>query len=177
MLATHRSAILKYDDIREKARDIAHSNLPSHLKKLELSKVDAKAVTNFRLWEDDPERKVDWDWSFAARYTKRYPKAFDLSVWSGNKLLSLTLGRPTYKGTSMRMDFIERSPKHRLYASELFPISLVAYETYASLIGAEFIRIMNPMNDKLISYYTSKDGGFRLTPTKKGNSQYLVKAV
>lgn len=177
MLATHAGAVKRYDVIRDDARKAAKDSLPSHLRTLELAKVDAKAITAFRIWEDDSSRKVDWDWAFAARYSARYPKSFDLSVWAGNKLLSLTLGRPTFKGTSMRMDFIERSPRHSIYSGELFSVSLLAYETYARLIGADFVRIVEPANEKLVRYYTSKDCGFKLMPPKQGNPQYLVKKL
>ncbi|MFC1750598.1 hypothetical protein ACFL2V_17530 [Pseudomonadota bacterium] len=124
-----------------------------------------------------PERKVEWDWSFASQYCKRYPKAFDLSIWNGHKLCSLTLGRPTYKGTSIRLDFLERLPVNCPLAGDVFGISLVAYETYGRLIGAEFIRLIEPMNDKLIQYYTSVDIGFSFRKAKQGNPHYLVKKL
>lgn len=91
--------------------------------------------------------------------------------------MSLTLGRPTYKGTSMRLDFIERSLSHLLYSGELFPVSMLAFETYARLIGADFLRIIKPENDKLVRYYTSKDGGFRIVSAKQGDPLYLVKKL
>lgn len=177
MKTSHLAAINKYEQYRIETRAIAKESLPSSLKRLSLSKIDHKALTAFRTWQDIPERKVNWDWTFASRYCMRHPKAFDLSVLNGNTLLSLTLGRPTYKGTSMRMDFIEGVPKNTIYTGELFSVSLLAYQTYGRLIGAEFIRIIEPMNEKLIKFYTSKDIGFSLVSAKQGNPHYLVKKL
>ena len=86
-------------------------------------------------------------------------------------------GRPTFRGASIRMDFIERNPAHSIYAGELFGVSQLAYETYGRLIGAQTIRLVEPMNKKLISYYTSRDCGFKLFPAKQGNPHYLEKSL
>jgi len=175
MQKSHQQAIDKYEEYRNQARSIAMENLPESLKSLRLASVDNKALQAFEMWQEIPERKVDWDWTFANRYCVRYPKAFDLSVWASNTLLSLTLGRPTYNGTSIRMDFIERRPSYCPYSGQLFSVSQLAYETYGRLIGAEYIRIVEPMNNALIAYYTSQDGGFKLMPGSQSNPCYLVK--
>jgi hypothetical protein len=52
--------------------------------------------------------------------------------------------------------------------------SLLAYEVYGELIGAKKLRIMEPLNDKLIKYYTSQ-GSFEFVDSKKGNPHYLVR--
>lgn len=94
-----------------------------------------------------------------------------------SKSVVLTLGRPAYKGTSIRMDFIESLSKRTIYTGELFSVSLLAYQTYGRLIGAEYIRIIEPINEKLITFYTSKDIGFKLMSAKQGNPHYLVKKL
>jgi len=175
MLATHKNATIRYEDLRKNARKISEESLPNHLKgKLKLKGVDRAALTAFSVWQKMPERKVDWDWNFASRYCFRYPKAFDLSVWHGNSLCSLSLGRPTFKGTEMRLDFIEKVPATNIFSGDMFRVSLLAYETYGDLIGAKRIRIMEPMNDKLIGYYMSH-GGFSYVGPKQGNPHYLVR--
>ncbi|MEC8525042.1 MAG: hypothetical protein VXZ24_12470 [Pseudomonadota bacterium] len=177
MQASHQEVLERYDVFREQARDLAYQSLPRHLKNaLTLAGIDHKALNAFATWRQMPERQVDWDWEFSRGYKTFYPKAFDLSVWEGNRLSALSLGRPTYHGTEMRLDFVERVPGTCLYAGDMFSISLLAYETYASLIGAKKIRIMNPLNDVLVKYYMSH-GGFTLMPSKKGNPRYLVRDV
>ena len=178
MKATHLDAINRYDEFRKTARNLAKEDLPDYLKKVtKLEGVDQKALVAFKTWQSVSERTVNWDWNFATVYCRRYPKAFDLSVWYGNTLCSLTLGRPTYKGTSMRMDFIEKSPINCPISGDIFAISLLAYENYGRLIGAEYLRLIEPMNDKLIKYYTSVDVGFSYRKAKQGNPHYLVKKL
>ena len=177
MQPSHLNTINRYEKFRLEARTIAKDNLPNYLKRLSLKGIDTRTIAAFRVWQQMPERKVDWDWNFASSYCRRYPKAFDLSIWNGNSLLCLTLGRPTYKGKSIRMDYIERVPQNCLFSGDMFSISQLAYEAYGNLIGAEFIRIIEPMNHKLIKHYTSKDGGFKLIAAHKGNPHYLVKKL
>jgi len=177
MQAEHLDTIRRYDDPRSQARTLAENGLPMHLKgKLKLSSVDHRALAAFRALQDSDDRVVDWDWNFAPKYCIRYPKAFDLSVWHGNSLYSLTLGRPTYKGTKMRLDFIEKFTKNAVFSSEIFSVSLLAYEAYGKVIGANELRIMNPENDSLIKYYSSH-GGFSYMKAAKGNPHYLVTSI
>lgn len=178
MQKSHLETLRRYEPFRSEARTIAHSLLPRHLKEaLLLDGINARELTAFRTWQDHEDRKVMWDWHFATRYTTVNPKAFDLSVWQGNRLLSLSMGRPTYHGTSMRLDFIERAPGYSIFSGDMFTISQVAFETYGRMIGASYLRVMEPMNDKLIQYYTSKDVGFSLVKASKGVPHYLVKPL
>ncbi len=173
----NQSVRSRYDDLKNQAREISSDTLPAYLKRIRLEEINHKSIVASKLWSLNPDRKVDWDWSFAKTYISKYPKSFDLSVWNQNTLLSLALGRPTYKGTRMRLDFVERSPNTDVYSGQIFTINRLAYETYGRLIGAEFIRIMEPMNEKLISHYLSNDKGFKLVPRKKDVPHYLVKKL
>ncbi|WP_299599668.1 hypothetical protein [uncultured Microbulbifer sp.] len=175
MQVSHIETINKYEKLGSQARDMASRSLPRHLLgKIALEAIDHKALAAFKSIDLAQERSVSWDWNFSSRYKIFYPKAFDLSVWHGSTLCSMTLGRPTYRGTAIRLDFIERFNKHVLFANDMFPVSLLAYEAYARLIGATQIRIMDPLNEKLVKYYSSH-GGFTLRPGKQGVPHYLVK--
>lgn len=175
MQRSHKLVTNKYDQSRIEARDIAHKSLPSHLRQAtNLEPINNSAIVATKLWGLDPERMVEWDWNFANRYTYRYPKAFDLAVWVQNKLCSLSLGRPSYKGTFMRLDFIEKAPENNPFSKDMLGISLLAYETYARLIGAQQLRIIDPINEKVVRSYLSQ-GGFSYSKGKKGNPHFLVK--
>ena len=167
----------RYDEYKNQAREIASEALPAFLNRVRLESINHKSIVASKLWAQNADRKVDWNWAFSKSYCSRYPKSFDLSVWNGNTLLSLSLGRPTYHGTSMRLDFVERSPDTDIYSGQIFTITRIAYETYGRLIGAKFIRIMEPMNEKLTSHYLSNDRGFKLVPAKKSVPHYLVKKL
>ena len=167
----------RYDDHKNQAREMASDALPDYLRRVRLDNIDHKSITASKLWSKNTERRVDWDWSFAKSYCSRFPKSFDLSIWHENTLLSLSLGRPTFHGNSMRLDYVERSTDTDLYSGRIFTINRIAFETYGRLIGAEFIRIMEPMNEKLISHYLAGDKGFTLAPAKRNVPHYLVKKL
>jgi hypothetical protein len=176
MQSSHLKTIQRYNEPRKQARELAKKGLPPHLKSLKLKAVDNIALIAFKALRKTAQRDVDWDWNFASKYCTRYPKAFDLSVWHGNSLCSLSLGRPTYKGTEMRLDFIEKFTNNPVFSGDMFGVSLIAYEAYAKVIGACQLRIMNPENEKLIKYYSSY-GGFSYKKSYKGNPHYLVKQI
>jgi hypothetical protein len=56
----------------------------------------------------------------------------------------------------MRLDVIESNPKSNPITGVVFDINIIAFEAYAERIGAEMIKIMRPLNARLISYYRSK---------------------
>jgi len=176
MLLSHLETIQRYDEARIQARELAKKGLPRHLQSLTLAPVDNAALVAFRTLDKKTQRIVDWDWNFASKYCVRYPNAFDLSVWNGNSLCSLSLGRPTYKGTEMRLDFIEKFTNNPVFSGDMFGVSLLAYEAYSKVIGARQLRIMNPENESLIKYYSSF-GGFVYKKSLKGNPHYLVKTL
>ena len=176
MQASHLKTIQRYNEPRKQARELAKKGLPNRLQCLTLGAIDHKALAAFRVLDKNFHRATDWDWAFATKYCSRYPKAFDLSVWNGNSLYSLSLGRPTYKGTEMRLDFVEKFTNSPIFSGEMFGVSLLAYEAYGKLIGARQLRIMNPQNEKLIKYYSSL-GGFSYKKSFKGNPHYLVKSL
>lgn len=81
------------------------------------------------------------------------------------------MGRPTFYGSAMRLDIIEASPSDTGDRPSIFESVLVAYGIYARLINAKQIRIMNPVNDEVKSYYESFGYVYRF----KGD--YLFKDV
>ena len=76
----------------------------------------------------------------------------------------------------MRLDFIEKFTNNPVFSRDMFGVSLIAYEAYGKVIGADKLRIMNPENDRLIEYYSSY-GGFCYKKARKGNPHYLVKSI
>lgn len=81
------------------------------------------------------------------------------------------MGRPTYSGRSLRLDFVEARPRELGARPAVFDEVLVAYGIYARLINAKQIRIMNPLNEEVKSYYSSF--GYTYVPTKN----YLYREV
>lgn len=159
MQATHLDAETRYELYREEARILAFSALPQNIKQqLALSKIDQKALNDATLWSDNDHREVDWDWKFGHRiYSYRYPKRFELAIWHNNTLCSLTIGRPSYHGSRIRLDFTERMPENCPTKGYTMQIVILAAEAYARLIGAKEVRLMHPMNQSLVNYYQQFD--------------------
>jgi len=94
-----------------------------------------------------------------------------MAIWKDNKPLTLSLGRPTYNGNSLRLDFIESRPLELGNRPSTLNEVLITYGIYARLINAKHIRIMNPINQKIKEYYES----FGYTYIAKDD--YLIKEV
>ena len=63
------------------------------------------------------------------------------------------MGRPKYHATGLFLDYIEKSTEAS--APHLDLIYLALY-SYATLLGARYVKIMNPINPKVRDYYEHK---------------------
>ena len=178
MKMSHKTAEEKYRNIRSIAYEITMDELPYQDKKsILLSEITDSAIFSFNSLTRHPERKVDWDWKFGAQmYRKRYPNRFELAIWHNNTVCGLSLGRPSYNGTSVRLDFIERVSGANALKGRVTPIAVTAYEVYARLIGATQVRIIKPA-DALITYYSSLNYVFVKGSNTNENPDYLYKTL
>ena len=173
MKETHRTTENLYDGIRIKARAIASESLPvvmtnsagqgiSVRSSVSLTGIDFKARTQASAWHSSPFRKVDWPWmKSVGNYAWLNPKRFELAIWYKDQHLSgLALGRPTWSGNKLRLDFIEASPEKNALTGLVTDITIIAAVAHATAIGASQIRIMNPINEKVRNHYLSSGRGF-----------------
>ena len=91
-----------------------------------------------------------------------------VSLWDGTNPASLSLGRPTYQGSALRLDLIESS-SFNPDELQVFPITLIAMTTYAEMLGAGELRVMNPINDGVKCYYQT----YGLVYVAKGDYLYV----
>jgi hypothetical protein len=156
MLATHLEAEQRYGILRNNALRASEQELRLEYPELRLTTIDSAALQASRAWSELPGRRVNWDWRASMpAFRFRYPKRFEVAVWYRRQLNCLSIGRPTYAGTALRLDFIEGSPAKREIA--VFEVVLVAMFTYAKLLGADEIRVMHPLNDVVRNYYVLHD--------------------
>jgi len=135
----------------ETALRVVSSQLPSNTN-LDFQLISKTALLESQKWNLSKERLVNWDWlSSYGSFKLRYPKRFELAIWQKNDLTSLSLGRPTYQGTGLRLDFIEGNPDFRKI--KVFPLVMAALTTYAEALGASELRVMNPINNEVKEYY------------------------
>jgi len=171
MRATHLDAEKRYDDIRKMTINAAQRRLlqRADYANIKLSAIDNKSLLASKAWNLSSKRQLDWDWidGYSA-FRFRYPKRFELAVWHKGTLMSLTLGRPTYYGTALRLDFIEANPEKPKDIA-VFPIVLFAMIVYAEALGANELRVMKPINQNVKRYYESSG----LTYVAKGDYLYI----
>jgi len=113
---------------------------------------------------------------------QRYPKRFELAIWKSNALCGLPIGRPSFNGTRLRLDYAERSPDSCPIRGYVMLVNLLAAEAYALTIGAEEVRIMHPMNQQLVNYYSRFGykyikGTIPLEDAHNKNPHYLYKRL
>ncbi len=155
MLATHMDAERRYERLRKEALDAATDILQrQNITAIHLSTIDSMALNASKLWGNANSRRVNWDW-FAGynSFRFRYPKRFEMAVWNCGNLIGLSLGRPTYQGTALRLDFVEAAPTGLGERPSIIEYVLLGYDIYARLINAKQVRIMNPINKAVLSYY------------------------
>lgn len=173
MLATHFDAERRYSKIRKEALAAATEVIQSSGKTdLRLSEIDSKALSACRNWNFSKSRIKDWDWVEGySVFRFRYPKRFEMALWETQKLIGLSMGRPTYQGSALRLDVVEAAPLDLGNRSSIFDSVLVAYGIYARLINAKEIRIMHPVNNEVRTYY--ERFGYKYI----GNGDYLYREV
>ena len=170
MLASHMDAEQRYTELRKLALEYAQSDKGKD--SLKFSLITTQALKIARSWDKSPSRRVDWNWLEGyASFKFRYPKRFEVALWQSADLITLSMGRPTYNGTALRLDFIEARPKDLGPRPSVFGEVLVAYGIYARLLNAKQIRIMHPIDDGVKSYYSSF--GYTYVPKK----DYLYRDV
>ena len=74
---------------------------------IQLTEITAQALSASKQWNESQVRVKDWDWvkGYAA-FRFRYPKRFEMALWESRKLIGLSMGRPTYQGTALRLDVV-----------------------------------------------------------------------
>lgn len=176
MQPTHAEAEKKYKEFRAIARNAVKNNLSySDNNKIFLRDVDNQALALAKEWEKDINRIVDWSWSSGYQhYSFSRPKRFELAIWYDNKLCSLSLGRPSFHGTRLRLEFIESHPSDNPLKGRIAPIVISTAEVYAQIIGADELRIIDPIDKNLIDYY-STFGYKYVSGSAEKTKHYLVK--
>lgn len=170
MLATHRDAEERYTVIRQAVLDEVNKEfIRSNQRGLKARLIDHVALSQSKNWSLSQKRRVDWDWIAGySAFKYRHPKRFEMALWQNHTLMSLSLGRPTYNGTKLRLDFIEGSPDKPATVS-VFQSTFLAMVGYAQALGADELRVMNPINADVKRYYEH----FGLSYIAKGDYLFI----
>lgn len=155
MLATHADAERRYSELRKIALKVTQDSLQGqNITNINLSTITNEALVASRSWNKSKVRRVDWDWINGYNMFRfRYPKRFEMAIWNYKKLIGLSMGRPTYQGSALRLDVVEAAPSDLGDRPSIFDTILLGYGVYARMINAKQIRIMNPINEEVKKYY------------------------
>jgi hypothetical protein len=169
---SHQLTDITYAQLREQSRSKSLLKMPLNFQEsVKLGDITGRAMSQLSRWEDHPDRRVMWSWpQWANRYAAIYPKRFELAIWFHSILCSASLGRPTWGAGKLRLDMIESSPEKTPLSGQTVKLTVLVAETYADMIGADQIRIMNPINSKVRSHYEAM--GFTYVG---GKSDFCVK--
>ncbi|WP_444910285.1 hypothetical protein [Microbulbifer sp. TRSA005] len=184
MQATHLDAERRYELYRSESRQYAQAALPQKYKAVvSLKGIDPRSLARAKAWEASERREVDWNWTKGYEvYSLRYPKRFELAIWKDDILCGLSIGRPSYNGSRLRLDFTERAPDNCPLRGQVMQINLLAAESYALRIGADEMRIMHPSNQELVNYYARHGykyvkGTMDFDDAHERNPHYLYKRL
>lgn len=159
MNEAHAFAQDKYRQIKAQVLAEARHQLQAEKGALiNVTHINDHAFVIAKQWESSPARHPDARWSWVndvRRYKRADPAALDIAMWFSGVLCSLSIGKPTAHKNAMRMDVIEAAPYQSPLSQQVVATNLVIYQMYALAIGATQIRIMRPLNAKLVSYYQS----------------------
>ncbi len=134
----------------------------------EIKHSDATIADTWRSVNHTKERS-QWSWKYAYQCynSKSSFKRFDLCIKNGAHPIGLAYGMPTKSKGKLKIDIIESTPikEHKLNNS-VFEIISTGAQAYAALLGANEIRIMNPLNEALSNFY-NRFGYERVEPSRK----------
>lgn len=154
MLKTHLDAESRYCQLRREALEITSETLRDDHSNVRATEIGSDALSASRAWGASTTRIKNWDWVEGySIFRFRYPKRFEMALWESSRLIGLSMGRPTYQGSALRLDYVEASPIDLGERPAIMEAVLLGYAIYARLINAKSIRIMHPVNERVRSYY------------------------
>lgn len=166
--ASYKEAWGRYEVLRDLSRKVTLEQLPNLFKsrngrviskrEITLDGLDFSAFRILSQWGGE-KRLAPWDWADVQKKYKTHPKRFELAIWHRNFLCGASIGRPTWSGNKLRLDFIEANPDGSPLEGNIADIVIIAGRLYAKAIGATQLRIMYPINEKVKNHYLSR-GGF-----------------
>lgn len=159
----------KFESLREVARNATSESLAPVMSnkygeavltsEVSLQGFNVNSQKELRRWENTGVRRVAWDWETVQYKYRTHPKRFELTIWHRDlTLCGASIGRPTFSGGKLRLDYLESSPLGTKLDGLITDITIATYAVYARAIGAIQLRIMNPVNMDVRDHYLSKPG-------------------
>jgi len=176
MVRTYKQTREHYQQLREVCYQHTLDQYKGSISAFDLDEISFGAAQTADSWKNVTEgayRKSRSQWSWMSMYNNysKEVKRFDIAVWQGGQLCGLSYGIPTKRKTKLRLELVEASPlSDNPLRNQLTTIVTSAAINYAMLLGADELRMMNPVNDKVVSYY--KTLGYKPVKNRLGVTEY-----
>lgn len=152
----------RYERRRTLARQVAQDELSIRDREtIRFEGITPKDCLTAESWSDASNYKTNWDWSWATHFNgwiAKNPKYFDLAIWHRHELCGLSLGRPSYSGNILSLEFVEGAPENNPLKGRIAALVVKAAQEYADVIGATRLKFANPVNERVRSIYTETLG-------------------
>ncbi|WP_086934169.1 hypothetical protein [Agarilytica rhodophyticola] len=159
----------RYQELRQQSLGSVYNSFPETILNkrkeavqktdISLNEFDMDCRRALKKWEKEKNRRLNWDWREIESIYRADPRRFELAIWYRNNVLcSASLGKPTWSGGKLRLDYIEANPAGSPLDGRATDIAILAATLYAEAIGATQLRITKPVNDQVRDYYLSKSG-------------------
>jgi len=145
----------------------------SQFKATPISFNDCKVADSWQKVE--PQKRSDWHWCDAYPLYNKLFKRFDIAFKQSGKLVSLSYGIPTAHKTGLKVELIESTPfKSDKLGIKGFEVISYAAQVYATLLGADEIRIMKPTSLENRAHYCSYGYEYVSNEHKPSRPDYCV---
>lgn len=142
-----------YRDTMEEFRDIEVGGI-------RLSDVVAADLWKYADFSGARKQRSTWHWSAEFPAYQRLPQRFDIAIWRGNTLGALCYGQPSKAKGRLRLNLIESTPiRPTPLGMRAFPVIGYAAATYAELIGASELWVLDPDPNLEGAYMADGFGG------------------
>lgn len=116
--------------------------------KVRYEAINTQALSAWELWEDP-----QFAWDEVIGWKAREPLALDLAIWFGEELCGLCFANPNNSRRRIRIVRLEGRPGevHPL-KKRIAPLSILAIEQYARIVGSRFIEVQEPLEGAISIY-------------------------
>lgn len=146
---TFQDAQNLYGQFRDAVYDQVAERFPGIVAK-SISLADARRADMWKEVDQPNQRffRAQWEWSRTFEVYQRRPNRFEISLWRAGILGGLCYGKTSRAGSRVRLDLIESSPiRPSPLGGPFLPILAYAATSYAEIVGASEIWVMDPLTE------------------------------
>ena len=160
---------VRYEGYRQAARDVTIEDLGSlglsqDVGDIRLSGINALELAHWASWKT---RHFDWGAITADFYP--YLDRFEVAIWQGDRLLALSIGRPSKGSDSVIIHFLERCWEDNPLKGWASLIITDVADNYARVLEKQYVKLKNPIPEAIPKYQSI---GFSLANSPNRNTYY-----